>query len=268
MAISYSYPMGTPKLTDTVLGVQYEEMKDPAVKNFSIDGIVALTIDEIVFPVPTLQGVTNEGANTTVQMQINGVDVATLDDIPEPKYKVYTALVTQSGGDYPTLSMDGPLVIGVTYEILDDDSGTVDFTNVGAPNNNIGTFFTATGTTPTSWGVNLLGQLLFNSGAPTAIVLENTIGNVFWVYQSPGRYLLSSNSLFTNNKTFINGANFSNPVFNRMITEGGEGFAIQRGYFFYKDGEALIQLKTLGDMETLEDSIIVNPICIEIRVYN
>jgi hypothetical protein len=51
MAISYSYPMGTPKLTDTVLGVQYEEMKDPAVKNFSIDDIVVLAAAEIT-PTP------------------------------------------------------------------------------------------------------------------------------------------------------------------------------------------------------------------------
>jgi hypothetical protein len=47
MAITYSYPLGTPKLTDTVLGVQYEEMKDPAVKNFSIDSIVTLAVEEI-----------------------------------------------------------------------------------------------------------------------------------------------------------------------------------------------------------------------------
>ena len=47
MAISYSYPMGTPKLTDTVLGVQYEEMRDPAVKNFSISDIAALAVEEI-----------------------------------------------------------------------------------------------------------------------------------------------------------------------------------------------------------------------------
>ena len=86
MAISYSYPMGTPKLTDTVLGVQYEEMKDPAVKNFSIDDIVALAVDEVV--TPTLQQVTGEGANTTIQMQINGVNVATLNDLSS--YVPYT----------------------------------------------------------------------------------------------------------------------------------------------------------------------------------
>jgi hypothetical protein len=81
MAITYSYPLGTPKLTDTVIGVQYEEMKDPAVKNFSINDIVNLAVEEV--GIPTLQNVTGEGANTTIQMQINGVDVATLNDIPD-----------------------------------------------------------------------------------------------------------------------------------------------------------------------------------------
>jgi len=92
MAISYSYPMGTPKLTDTVLGVQYEETKDPAVKNFSIDDIVTLAVDEIV--TPTLQTVTAEGANTTIQMQINGVDVATVNDIPTQITKVVKTTIT------------------------------------------------------------------------------------------------------------------------------------------------------------------------------
>jgi hypothetical protein len=50
--------MGTPKLTDTVLGVQYEEMKDPAVKNFSIGDIVLLAAGEIT---PTLQQVLDSG---------------------------------------------------------------------------------------------------------------------------------------------------------------------------------------------------------------
>ena len=39
---------------------------------------------------------------------------------------------------------------------------------------------------------------------PTAIVLENTIGNLEWVYRSDGYYSLQSTDFpFTENKTFI-----------------------------------------------------------------
>jgi hypothetical protein len=44
------------------------------------DGTIALTNDLVT---PNLQQVTDEGANTNVQMQINGVDVATVLDLPQ-----------------------------------------------------------------------------------------------------------------------------------------------------------------------------------------
>jgi hypothetical protein len=120
-----------------------------------------------------------------------------------PVYRVYTALLSQTGGDNPTLAADVPLVLGLSYQIIDNDSGTADFTNVGAPNNTVGTFFSATGTTPTSWGVNTLGQLQFNTGAPTAIVLENTLGNISFEYKSSGTYKCWSDNLFTIDKTTV-----------------------------------------------------------------
>jgi hypothetical protein len=55
--------MGTPKLTDTVLGVQYEEMKDPSVKNFSIGDIVTLAAGEIT-PTPGPTGPQGPAGNT------------------------------------------------------------------------------------------------------------------------------------------------------------------------------------------------------------
>jgi len=119
--------------------------------------------------------------------------------IPEPSYKVYTALVSQSGGDDPQSITGASLTIGVTYEIVDIGGSGWDFTNVGAPNNDIGTKFVATGTTPNSWGID--GQLGFNSGAPVVNVLENTIGNVWFTYDGLGEYKMISNSLFTENKT-------------------------------------------------------------------
>ena len=182
-----------------------------------------------------------------------------LKEAATPNYKVYTALLTQNGGDVPTLSMDGPLEIGVTYEILDDDSGTVDFTNVGAPNNNIGTFFMATGTTPTSWGVNLLGQLLFNSGAPVAIVLENTIGNIWFTYTSIGRYNANSGSLFTLNKTY-------STIESQANDSVGDG--IKTATITY-DAPAnnIVVINTGIANSTSEDSYLINT-PFEIRVYN
>jgi hypothetical protein len=44
------------------------------------------------------------------------------------------------------------------YEII-DNSGGLDVTNIGAANNNVGTQFTASGTTPTSWGTGTLEDI-------------------------------------------------------------------------------------------------------------
>lgn len=115
-------------------------------------------------------------------------------------YKVYTALLTQSGGQNTDLLEFGNLIIGVTYRIQ-QNFGDSDWTNVGAPNNNIDTWFVATGTTPNSWGSG--GGLFFDLGAPVATVLENTIGNIWWTYENTGYYKANSASLFTINKTIV-----------------------------------------------------------------
>jgi hypothetical protein len=116
-----------------------------------------------------------------------------------PKYKIFTALLTQNGGDDPYNIGGGNLIIGATYQIV-DNSGSADFTNVGAPNNNVDTYFIATDTTPNNWGS---GTLLYNAGAPVAIVLENTIGNVAFTYQSIGNYACRSEGNFKQDKTTI-----------------------------------------------------------------
>ena len=116
-------------------------------------------------------------------------------------YKVYTALLTQSGGNNLQQLIGTSLTIGVTYQIqeLDGVSGW-DFINVGAPNNDVGTYFVATGTTPNSW---TSAQLEYNTGAPVVTVLENTIGNVWFTYSGVGDYTIDSPGLFTNSKTFF-----------------------------------------------------------------
>ena len=118
----------------------------------------------------------------------------------KPKYKVYTALLTQSGGDQWLGITSGELTIGVTYYI-ETPTGNPDFTNVGAPNNNFGTYFVATGTTPNSWGTGGC-NLAYNTGAPVVTVLENTIGNIWFTYSAPGEYYANSDELFTVGKTW------------------------------------------------------------------
>lgn len=129
----------------------------------------------------------------------------TMQDIADSvlPYKVFTALLTQSGESGPDVLSGGELIVGRTYSIKDTGS-EFDFTNVGAPNNDYGTWFVAIGTTPTSWGDG--GQLIYDTGAPRAIVLENTIGNIWFTYRGVGAYRCYSDNLFTLDKTtvFIN----------------------------------------------------------------
>ncbi len=131
-------------------------------------------------------------------------EIFTMQDVANTvrPYKVFTALLTQSGGDNAISMSSGELVIGTTYKIAFtaiEPPFTWDFTNVGAPNNDIGTSFIATGITPNNWGN---GQLNYNTGAPAAIVLENTIGNLWFTYDDIGVYVAQSSGLFTLDKSF------------------------------------------------------------------
>jgi hypothetical protein len=171
--------------------------------------------------------------------------------IPKPTYKVYTALLTQSGEyNIQFLTGSGSLVIGVTYMIEDDGGTGWDFTNVGAPNNLLGTYFVATGTTPANWGNS--GMLTYNTGAPVVTVLENTIGNVWFAYNDFGSCIIISNDLFTLNKTigFI--------TFNDCCASGiGDKPFLTINYIYVSSA--------LNGVST--DNVIQNT-SIEIRVYN
>jgi hypothetical protein len=128
------------------------------------------------------------------KLNVNGNEIT-----GKAPYKVYTALLTQSGGNNFQSISSGPLTIGVTYQIISQGAND-DFTNVGAPNNNLGTYFVATGTTPNVFDA---GELEYNTGAPVVTVLENTIGNIYYQYNGTGNYsILTTNSLFTANKTY------------------------------------------------------------------
>jgi hypothetical protein len=117
----------------------------------------------------------------------------------KPKYKVFTALLTQTGPSDELLLSSGAVTIGVTYRISDASDG--DFSNVGAPNNEASTYFIAINNeVPNSYGS---AQLIYNPGAPTAIILENTIGNIRFTYLTFGEYTVNSNNLFIEDKTAV-----------------------------------------------------------------
>ena len=179
--------------------------------------------------------------------------------VPEPAYKVYTALLTQSGGDDVMSIGTGNLTIGVTYEIIDNAGSNWDFTNVGAPNNNIGTKFVATGTTPASWGID--GQLDYNTGAPVVTVLENTIGNIWFTYEGNGNYWITSNGLFTINKIW----GISDSVF-ATTTGIAEPVVIDVSGYLGSEPPNTIGIRLIGG-DYNGDSLLNNT-PIEIRVYN
>ena len=139
--------------------------------------------DEKVFMVDKRTNTTYGGSQALQDMQ----QWYTMQDVADSvqPYKVFTALLTQDGGDSPDSFNGGELIVGTSYQ-LQSPSIDADFTNVGAPNNNDGTWFIATGTTPNSWGS---GTVYCNYGAPVATVLENTIGNIWFTYDIAGHYI-------------------------------------------------------------------------------
>ena len=193
-------------------------------------------------------------------LSIAGIKKHILASIAPAKYKVFTALLTQNADDNQQNITGSDLTIGVTYRIADQAGGTWDFTNVGAPNNNVDTSFIATGTTPNSWGDNNEGQLTYNTGAPTAIVLENTIGNIWFAYGSAGIYSVNSNNLFIEDKTTIDIDNF-----------GGNAVGLENAPFYIANetiinGESEFYIFTTRGLEYRNGVLQKNRL--EIRVYN
>ena len=145
---------------------------------------------------------TNYGGPASLQALNTWYTMEDISNTVKP-YKVYTALLTQSGGDNPGIFQyldNGALVIGVTYEIAFYETGD-DFTNIGAPSNANGVKFVATGTTAANWSGAT--ELNYNTGAPVVTVLENTIGNIWWIYDGDGYSIGTSSGLFTNGKTWM-----------------------------------------------------------------
>ena len=169
-------------------------------------------------------------------------------------YKVYTALLTQSGGDNPDNITSGNTVIGVTYQIDGSIVGD-DFRNIGGPlityNNEFQDyFFVATGTTPTNWTNGT--SLNFNTGAPVVTVLNNTIGNIWFTYNGSGNYRVKSDGLFIQNKLFL-----TSYIINSLDSYSYSLDSID-------NNNIRIRVGTTG---SLENDVLYNT-PIEIRVYN
>jgi len=169
------------------------------------------------------------------------------------KYKVYTALLSQNGtGNNPTTTTNGLLTVGVTYQITSYQSGD-DFTNVGAINNNNGTYFVATGTTPRQWGS--ASTLQYDTSAPFVNVFENTIGNITWFYDGVGNYYCKLNGVFINGKVFLNNQALH-------INIGGPYLVVMER----ADNDTLYITTNLFGGSPTDSILINNPI--EIRIYN
>lgn len=169
-------------------------------------------------------------------------------------YKVFTALLTQSGGNDPrTMQGDGGGDIssatkGTTVEIF-SNSNNIDYSSIGAPNSNVGTYFILTQDITLS---NLDIDTIFNinTGAPVATVLENTIGNVWFQYESTGVYSINNNNLI-----FLVENTFAQTV---TVNDGGTPILYSFVANFPFDGKLFIY----GDEGYLNNTPI------EIRVYN
>jgi hypothetical protein len=123
-------------------------------------------------------------------------------------YKAFSCLLKQAENPSEETLVQDPLTIGVTYIIVNDPEGIVgDFTNVGAPNNEEGTYFIATGENPNSWGDSALG---WDMGVPVVQVLENDLGNVWFEFRDIGEFKIASdNPIFTTGKTaFIDSTSY------------------------------------------------------------
>ena len=180
-------------------------------------------------------------------------------------YKVFTALITQAGGDAPAMLYVGEpsystnkLTIGVTYQIVDGDG---DFTNVGAPNNFLGTKFIATGEVPANRGDDNT-VLSYNGGAPVATILENTLGNIYFLYESVGYYTIHANhpdSIFTFGKTW----NYISPDATSL------GYPEESGYKQINWGNSdtlYLKCVNMSDLSGADSKL--DNTSIEIRVYN
>jgi len=176
-----------------------------------------------------------------------------LKEAATPKYKVFTALLTQSGDDDPQSISSGALVKGITYHVIGTGGGNEDFSNVGLPVFYDGAYFVATqNAEPINWDG---AALEYNTGAPVVTVLENTIGNIWFTYTGIGNYTVESNGLFIIDKSLS------------IIGTPLEGVQNNNFAGINFNGDSLFQINVVEPAGVnINDLLDRTPI--EIRVYN
>jgi hypothetical protein len=186
--------------------------------------------------------------NTTVYGDLN-----ITGNINIKPYKVYTALLTQGGGNNTFSISSGALTQGVTYYFGAVAESEWDFSNVGGPiYPNYISFVATSSSVPTNYASQ---SLMYNIGAPVVTVLENTIGNVWFTYDDTGKYIINSTELFTINKTYTSISNVTNYIDNPYISD----------LVFINNNT--IQIGTYNpNFDRTDDFLYNTPI--EIRVYN
>jgi hypothetical protein len=170
---------------------------------------------------------------------------------PRGDYKVYSALVTQTGS-YASLTPGPNFIIGRKYVVEQVyNQGTEDnFTNIGFVS--IGVPFIASGTTPTNWTSNSPVKIITPNVFPTFNVLENTLGitltsdygNTFSQFR-----LTSDLPVFLEDKTIIVPDAFMNNAY----------VAQERGVGRLNDTTLILSANPLGTYR---------PYPLEIKVYN
>jgi hypothetical protein len=174
-----------------------------------------------------------------------------------PKYKVYSALLSQRAGDSLITVSSGPLDQGVTYTVADNGSTGWNFSNVGGPvYPNVGSFVATSSSTPTSYTGS---TVTYNDGAPVVTVLENTIGNIWWEYIDVGYYDCRTDGEFTPEKTVvILGSN--------QYIESPTDIHTADAFYQSASSIAVVSHYNYGPSD---DQLSYNgPTSIEIRVYN
>jgi len=150
-----------------------------------------------------------------------------------------------------TVLTSGTLVIGVTYEITNYESGD-DFLNVGATDNQTGDIFVAIGTTPTDWTngseltdiSSLFGDYLVDSnatfvtsGVKTGDIIYNTTdGTACTVVNVVNETTLSLNA-------YIFSATSKDYVIYQASPQSGLG---NQGCFLYVGGAGNVRVTTIG----------------------